>query len=291
MDVAGFDEWLRFRSLPSGSRFFVRVVPGKEGGGERACDAWVFDSEGDPVEVFRRVRFAAAEDTSFASASLPDSALLLFQRYCASLCLLELDAVAPFAWKAFAGEEITPFRSMGAPRKKSYAAARIACKLLTRKLGGDYTTPADGIITVSNDRRAPQCPVAGPGASYHCAVSHDDRFCVAVAGRSRIGVDVERISGRVLRVRRRFMSDEEKSLASDFPLGEAEGSVRVWTVKEAAAKALAVSLPEAWRRVVVTAIGPAESLVRVGDLHVVARHETLEGHVFSLLELPESFRE
>ena len=85
------------------------------------------------------------------------------------------------------------------------------------------------------------------------------------------------------------MSDEEKRLVSDFSLGEAEGSVRVWTVKEAAAKALAVSLPEAWKRAVVTAIGTEESLVRVGDLHVVARHETLEGHVFSLLELPEPF--
>ncbi len=287
MDVAGFDEWLRFRSLPSESRFFVRVVPRKEGGEEGACDAWVFDPEGEPVEVFRRVRFTVAEGASFASASLPDYTLPLFQRHCAALCLLELDAVAPFAWKAFSGEELTPFLSMGAPRKKSYAAARIACKILTRKLGGDFTTPADGIVTVSMDYRAPQCPVAGPGASYHCAVSHDDRFCVAVAGRRPIGVDVERISGRLLRAGRRFMIDEEKRLVSDFPLGEEEGSVRVWTVKEAAAKALAVSLPEAWKRAVVTAIGPAESLARVGDLHVVARHETLEGHVFSLLELPE----
>jgi hypothetical protein len=95
-------------------------------------------------------------------------------------------------------------------------------------------------------------------------------------------VDVEPVSERALRGMGLYLNDTEQGLVFDGPWEPAEAATRLWTIKEAAAKALDLPLPRAWKQVHVDQMGEHESRARVGHAIYTARHETIEGHVFTL---------
>ena len=207
---------------------------------------------------------------------------------CRAISVIELKSVAPFANKVLSAEEKIRFEKMGDRRRKSFLAARLACKRLSRTLSGqdEVTDPRD-ISTVFADRPHPCCPRTDGGAVCACSVSHDNRFSVAVARDRPVGIDVEKVSRRVLKTRRLYMDESEIALVRASLLGEAETAVRIWSIKEAVTKALDINLADAWRRVRVTTVDAYESRFKIDDdAPSRAFHDAVGQHVFTLVCLP-----
>ena len=119
-------------------------------------------------------------------------------------------------------------------------------------------------------------------SAYSCSVSHDDRFAVAVAATGRVGVDVEKMSERVLKSRSLYMSAQEQALARESRIGEIETAVRIWSIKEAVTKALDITLTDAWHRVQVRSVGSSESRFQIDDQDpCTAVHAAVGRHVFT----------
>jgi phosphopantetheinyl transferase len=204
---------------------------------------------------------------------------------CRGISLIELRTVLPFAERALSALEKERFQRLGEPRRRSYLAARLACKRLYRTLrGNDVLTPASDITTLCPDQVRPCCPLDHDDSPVSCSVSHDDRFGVAAAGDRRVGVDVERVSERVLKSRHLYMNESEQRLVQEAALGEIEAAMRIWTLKEAVAKAFDIPLAESWNRVGVVAVGPFESSFQLdGEELRTAVHDEADGHLFTLV--------
>ena len=124
------------------------------------------------------------------------------------------------------------------------------------------------ITTVDPDLERPCCPLTNGDLALPCSVSHDDRFAIAVASDQRVGVDVEKTSGRVIKSGSLFMSKNEQTLVRSSALGEIEAAVRIWSIKEAAAKALDFTMADSWNRVHVMDVGQYKSAIRIDDMDV-----------------------
>jgi phosphopantetheinyl transferase len=204
---------------------------------------------------------------------------------CDAMAVIDLTTLAPFADQVLAEGEKGRFEKMGGSRRRSYLAARLACKRLSRVLSNNDTqTDPRLITTVCEDQRHPCCPLTDGRSPYSCSVSHDDRFTVAAAGGARLGVDVEKISRRLLKSRCLYMGDHEEKLVRESPLGEIETAVRIWSIKEAVTKALGMSLADAWARVRVSKVGTFESRFRIDEQDGgTAIHDVVGDHVFTLV--------
>ena len=107
---------------------------------------------------------------------------------------------------------------------------------------------------------------------------------MAVASTGRVGVDVEKMSERVLKSRSLYMSAQEEALGRESRLGEIETAVRIWSIKEAVTKALDITLTDAWNRVQVRSVGSAESRFQIDDQDpCTAVHAAVGQHVFTLV--------
>jgi len=200
------------------------------------------------------------------------------------LVVIDQETIADFAVKALSTYEYQRSKFMGEKRLKSYLAARLALKYLSRKLSGnDKTTPASEIHTMMKDHVRPCCPVLDGERGVLCSVSHDRRFVIAVADDKEIGVDVETISDRILKVQKGYMNKKEMALTEVSPLGIVEASIRVWSIKEGASKAIDIPLEKAWKQVSVDEIGETRSMLDVEGVRYQAWHDTVDDHIFTLV--------
>jgi phosphopantetheinyl transferase len=173
---------------------------------------------------------------------------------------------------------------MGPRRRKSFAAARVALKRLARQLGlAKKRKPDRTIETLGPDGIKP-C-LAGSG--IYCSVSHSGRFVAAVAHSRPIGVDLERVSEKVMRTRHLSMSPKEKDLVSRSSLGLERAATRVWTTKEAAAKALGLHLFQAVREVEVVRVGEQRGVMRYREKTYPVRHAEGNEYVITLVTCDE----
>ena len=193
--------------------------------------------------------------------------------------LLGLDALPKRAEPVLTPRERHLWRDVGEPRRRSFLGSRIALKGLTRILD-PAGCPADPrqIDTIAEDRVRPRCHETGSAVS----VAHDARWVIAVAGAQPIGVDVEPITEQAFRLMGMFLDEKEQDLVGQCR----ETATRLWTIKEAAAKALNVDLPIAWDRVQVEASRPSSSEVLVDGARVEAWHEVIDDHLFTVLQVP-----
>jgi phosphopantetheinyl transferase len=187
----------------------------------------------------------------------------------------------------FTPREQMRFNTMGSRRRVSFAGARVAIKLLYRRLTGDSDTPDSRLETVAADLVRPCMPHAQMHPYRFCAASHDDRFAVAVAGKVPVGVDVENVSDRILRIQKYFLSDQEMDLVERAVMTRREAATRIWTIKESVAKAMNFSLPEALARVRVSALGKNRSDIQIDEKKAQALSSLFQGHVVSLLHLQQ----
>lgn len=277
-------------TLPA-ETYFVHLLPVQADPTLLVFDLRIYDRDGSLREACCGVRM---RDVSGGRVVPPEwiktvsrpTALDSIAGACKASAVVELAALAPFAEKALSEPERHRLAGMGSRRKKSYLAARLACKRVARQLAdNDDRTAAGDIITVCPDRpERPCCPPTDGRPACACSVSHDDRFAVVVAADRRVGVDVEQASERLLKSRSLYMSEPEQSLARESPLGEIEAAVRIWSIKEAVAKSLDVNLAAAWHRVQVRAVGSLESGFSIdGEGSYAAVHGSVERHVFTLV--------
>ncbi len=99
-----------------------------------------------------------------------------------------------------------------------------------------------------------------------------------------VGVDVEPLSEKPLGAMHLYMDADEQALANRPPLGRADGALRVWSAKEAAAKALKIELADSWERTKLVAVASRSSRLEIdGGKQQTAIHATIDGHLFTLL--------
>jgi len=284
----GIDRRMIYRPTTPGERYICRIMPALPFSRAPRFDIWIYDQHGNPREEIRGLQM---QDASGGRLSPPQwisngaqkRSLESIKSQCTALSLIELRTVNGLAERALSDEETHRYKKMGTKRKPSYLAARLCCKSISRQLSGDWKTPSSSLTTVSPDGIRPCCPVRGKGRGSFCSVSHDSRFAIAVASDVRIGVDVEEISERVCRSREIYMNEKERLLVEASPLGDIEASVRVWTSKEAMAKALDMSLAESWEKVSLKDIGRDRSILEIGVRDHEAFHEGIDDHLFTIV--------
>ena len=286
----GIEKRVIHKRTQPGVTYFSRVLPVRTDPNLLIFDIWIYDDNGDLFESACGVHM---RDVSAGRMKPPQWVLTKGERNtadwiksrCRTLSIIELKTVTPYAAKTLSGHEQNRFQKMGDKRAQSYLAARLACKRLSRTLSGnDMHTAAPDITTVCADRVRPCCPHTDGPLPLSCSVSHDERFAVAVASDSPMGVDVEKMSTRLMKSRRLYMNKKEQALVQESQLGEIEAAVRIWSIKEAVAKALDISLADSWNRVQIRAVGHSESSFQIDDSDpCTGFHDTVGQHVITLV--------
>jgi phosphopantetheinyl transferase (holo-ACP synthase) len=288
----GYDQRHVLHPLEPGEVYLCRVLPNRPRDDAKPArfDIWLFDFDGRPRETVSGLRMGdvsggKAQPPDWIRAGLP-ATLGNLGKACEALVLVEIDSLLPLVEKCFSAREAQRYKTLGPRRKPSFAAARVAVKQMARSLAPDPLLPVSSIETVAEDLVHPCCVFPGQEQAVRCSVAHDDRFAVAAAGRDAIGIDVERISAKPVRGKKLFLHREEKALVEKASVDGEEVATRLWTIKEAAAKALDIPLTDAWRRVRVTATGTESSRLRIDEREVTAVHDRVDDHIFTILSLP-----
>ncbi|MBA4396444.1 MAG: hypothetical protein C0394_03555 [Syntrophus sp. (in: bacteria)] len=285
----GFEARNIHQSTVPGELYHATILPLSTAGNVLRFDIRIYNGEGDLCEEIRGVTM---KDVFRGRVQPPDwvlsketPPLANIRQHCRAVSVIELNALAPFAARALSPLEQERFERMGKVRRKSYLAGRLALKHLARKLAqGDSVTPASAIHTTMPDGKRPCCPVPGSDSPVFCSLSHDRRYAIAVADEEAIGVDVEKISARVLKAGRIYMEKEELALTAASSLGEMEASMRVWCIKEGIAKMMDRPLAACWASVRVQATGRFESRLSVDGIPYRAFHDTVDAHLFTLVK-------
>jgi phosphopantetheinyl transferase len=214
-----------------------------------------------------------------------EPALSGWTEHCQEIVLLDRRHLASFAHRALTEAEARRLGEMGEKRRNGYISARLACKRLWRKLShNDTQTPASAIETIIADHPQPVLPPLQDGPAPWCSVSHDQDFCIAVAHNQPVGVDIEKITSRCLRCAHLFMTAAEQILVNTAAMDKAAAALRIWSIKEAAAKALDITLAQAWEQINVTALGENQSRLKTGSgQEAAARHHIVAGHLATLV--------
>lgn len=278
-------------------RYFGRILPKSISPDLLVFDIWVLDENGVIHETAQGVRM---RDVSGGQIVPPawitrhhgDDPLAVLRDQCKALSVIELDATAPFAEKILSNREQERFNGMGARRRNSYLAGRLALKRLFRSQVGNTSSvsPWD-IETFKPDSGKPHCRHPDYSVPPYYSLSHDQRFAVAVSSSDPVGVDVELISDKAMKSGRLFMDDSEHQLVSRSELGPEHAALRVWSAKEAVAKALDIGLADAWQRVRLLSSKEKESRITIdGNGPFTAVHTKIEDHLFTLFTTSAGYK-
>jgi len=235
---------------------------------------WGGDGERLCAEV-RELGPDAAVPTRDAAA---DAALERLRRRRPWTELLTLAALPPFHEALLSPRERARCDRFGVRRRRDFAAGRIALKLATRSVtSGDLAA----IDTLAEDGVLARSPAGVGGAS----ISHDRELAIAVASPGSLpGVDVELVAPRLEQAAALFAGAAERRLAAAASVGHLEALARIWTGKEACAKAWATPLPELFEACELVEIGPDASVARLGGERVEILHARFGDHLVSLVE-------
>ncbi len=280
----GFKRLQIVRPARCNEALWARVIPA---GRTRADDNHIFsfdcyihDNLGNQLITCQGVRMRPLTDGQWRPpqwfCAKQDRVLDVFDRYTLGTVVMESGAVTPVAKAALTPREQKRFNTLGAVRARSFLGARTALKTLARRLGNTKAS----IQTLDADMVRPIVDIPGIRAS----ASHDNRFVFAAAATVPIGVDVEQITPKALRGGRLFLDPTEQGLAGDCE----EIATRIWTIKEAAAKAMNWHLARSWSLTRVQETNAYQSRVLVDGRSVIARHVKLDNHIFTVLTLGEA---
>jgi phosphopantetheinyl transferase len=196
------------------------------------------------------------------------------------MALLDIEALVPAGDHLFTPREAARASRMGSRRLRGFTAARVALKMLARQLGlVEKSSPDWTIETLGPDDVRPCLAERG----FYCSASHSTRFVVAVVHRQPIGVDIEMVSSKVMRIGHLFLRPTEQNLISLSDLGPERTATLIWTIKEAAAKALGLQLLEAFREVEVVRLGENEGVMRYQEKAFPVKHAEGNGQVITLI--------
>jgi hypothetical protein len=188
----------------AGETYIARVFPlGREEEG-LLFDIWILDQGGGLRELLEGVRMrdvsgGRMRPPAWIGAKPADQVDPGSGRKAgAVMTLIERDTLMPFAGRCLTDSESRRLADMGPGRRNAFTAARLACKRLSRQIGGkDATGPAHQIETIAPDGIHPICS-SGEKDPFYCSVAHDKRFAVAATAEMPVGVDVERPMARLV---------------------------------------------------------------------------------------------
>jgi phosphopantetheinyl transferase len=199
---------------------------------------------------------------------------------CLGIVLVEIEAFLPEEKELFTPREAARAEELGPRRRKLFIAARVALKRLARQIGlAHEDTPDSGIETLGPDRVKP-CLAE---SDLYCSVSHTNRFAVAAGHVLPVGVDIEVVSAKAVRIWHLFMPSKTCDLLSTSEIAPERTATRAWTIKEATAKAFGLNLSEAIREVEIVVVGEQESTIKHRGKTYSVKHAEGEDHVLSLL--------
>jgi len=189
------------------------------------------------------------------------------------------------AARFLAGKERNDYAGLRHPRRRrEWLGARVCLKtiLLQRGIVAD---PTDSEIVKDATGRPRLCRRSGAEetAVHDCSLSHKDRFaCACVSRRKgiRVGVDVEKVSPRLLRLRGAFVNARDSWMRTHPP--ELRLTV-TWALKEACSKAVGLGLGIGLGSVVCEETADGRYAVRVAEgLELKAQHVEYEGYVVAV---------
>ena len=202
------------------------------------------------------------------------------QSACLGMILLDVETISPVEEHLFTPRESARAVRMGPRRRRGFTAARVALKRLARQLDlVENDKPDRAIETLGPDEVKPCLAESG----IYCSASHSGWLVAAVAHRHPIGVDLERVSEKVIRTRHLSMSPKERDLISLSSLGPERAATRVWTAKEASGKVLGLHLFQALREIEVVEVGEEEGVMRYQEKTYSVRHAEGNGYVITLI--------
>ena len=272
-----------------GKTYFGRIFPQKIDSGLFVFDICLRDEKGRVCEwvegvQMRDVSAGRLQPPAWITSTHRPDPLRDLRNACLAMSIIELEGVTSLAGEALTPLEQQKLGKMVGRRRHSFTAARLALKHVCRQIDGGLTiVPANQIETVHKNCALPRLGEIGSRMGYHCSVSHDRRFAIAVADSDVLGVDVEVINGKILNFLNIFMSKTECGLTRDGTLDQRLAAVRIWSVKEAVAKAMGLRLAEAWERVQVTALHAAQSDFSLARKKMTALHAMVDDHLFTLV--------
>lgn len=287
----GIERRTIFAPTRAGETYLARILPLKRPGPALGFDIVIMDLDGRIREAawgveMRDVSHGRWRPPAWITPDAPGlTADDLWPGMCEGMVILERAGMADFANLALSPTEANRLADMDTKHRQGYLSDRLACKRLWRKLTGDGHTPAPDIETTANGGPQPTLPTAAAGLGpYSCAVAHDERFTIAVAGTAPLGVDVEKITSRAYQHRRLFMRPSEQTLQLPESVDDSEAALRIRSTKEAAAKILNMTLADAWKQIEVVALEEGFSRVRYNSGPITcARHGRVHGHLFTLV--------
>jgi len=199
---------------------------------------------------------------------------------CLGMVILDIESLSPIEDQLLTRRELEKALRLGPGRRRSFFAARIALKNLSRQLNLiEGNRPDRTIETLGPDGLSPCLAESG----LYCSASHSSRFVVAVAHWYPIGVDIEAVSEKILKIQHLFISSREEQLISKAGLDFKQSAMRVWTAKEAAAKALRLHLLRAIRDVEVIKVEKETSILRYKAMTYPVSHGEGGGQVIALI--------
>lgn len=273
-------------------RYWARVFPKSISSEMLLFDIFIYDKDGI---LFEAILDVGMRDMSQGRVHPPswikDEKKIIFseldQSFSVETAVVERNTLAPFAEKCLSTMEKKRFDPMSDKRKTAFLAGRLALKRLVRR-GTTHGNliPAHEINTVCRDSEKPSLPDFEHLAGCHCSLSHDGRFAIAALSEHTVGVDVEKNSQRPFNRRQMFMADREQMLVEKAMMGSFKAALNVWSAKEAVAKAMNISLADAWHRILVLEVKKGETFLKVdGEEKLRVMHCPALGHLFSIIVL------
>jgi phosphopantetheinyl transferase len=207
------------------------------------------------------------------------------------VALLDLTALADpefLASRFLAFEEYGDYALMRHPlRRRDWLGARVCLKVMLLRRGG-LDDPLQCAVTKDGRGRPSLSMARGAGAAtgYDCSISHKGRFaCAALSARPgvRIGVDVEEISARLVRLAPSFTGDRDVLGGASTP---EERLTILWALKEAGSKALGTGMGLRFSDIGCEEVGERRHRLTTPDgRELRARHVTHAGYVVALAVL------
>ncbi len=178
-------------------------------------------------------------------------------------------------------------------RRRQWLGARVCLKeMLVRR--GSLSDPTECEIVKDGKGRPRLCfqPGLPRTAVYDCSLSHKARFacaCASGVARTRVGVDIEQVSPRLVKLAGAFVSDRD-SLVGERP--PEERLAVLWSLKEACSKAVGLGLGIRLADVICEETAEGRHHIRIKDGPVLrARHLVHEGYVIALCLMKEDYKE
>ena len=141
-------------------------------------------------------------------------------------------------------------------RYNEWLSGRIAAKWGLFRQSSEAFRPA-GYTILPDIHGCPQLSPTLPG--LHFSISHSRQFCAALTADAPCGVDIQKISRQILRVKKRVATETEIQMAKRAIGNDEEAAITlIWTIKEAVKKHCLSSQPGIFEAITIQSVKATE---------------------------------